>query len=94
MYVVAAVLWLHYAVNVISFSMMNVLYCNIRTFRSMCSVHIVAVFCSSLVSCFTGMWSGYFLINVEMVPCAPVITGIGVSFCIFRISCIPIVSHF
>jgi len=76
-YVVAAVLWLQYAVHVISFPMRNVLYFNIRTFRSMCSVHIVAVFCSSLVSCFTGKWSGYFLINVEMVPDTSVITGMG-----------------
>ena len=79
-YIVAAVLWLQCVVNVMLFPMMNVLYCNIRTFRSMCSVPIVVVFCSSFVSCFTGMWSGYFLINDEMVPGAPVITGMGVSF--------------
>ena len=95
-YVVTAVLWLQcvFHVGLLLFPMMNVLYCNIRTFRSMCSVRIVAVFCSFLVSCFTVMWSGYFLINVEIVPGAPVITGMGVSFCIFRISFIHIVSYF
>jgi len=92
-YIVAAVLWLQCVVNVMLFPMMNVLYCNIRTFRSMCSVPIVVVFCSSFVSCFTGMWSGYFMINVEMVPGALVVTGM-IFVCIFRISCISIVIHF
>jgi hypothetical protein len=80
-YIVAAVLWLQYVVNVMSFPMMNVLYFNIRAFRSsMCSVPIVAVFCSYLVSCFTVMWSGYFLINVEIFPGPPVITSVGFVF--------------
>ena len=95
-YVVAAVLRLQYVVQVglLLFPMMNVLYCNIRTFRNMCLVLFVVVFCSSLVSCFTGMWSGYFLINVELVPGTTVISGMGVSFFIFRIRCISVVSHF
>ena len=64
--------------NVISHDERLVL--NIHIFRSMCALPIVTVFCSCIVSCFTGMWSGYFLINVEKVPGALVITGMGVSF--------------
>jgi hypothetical protein len=92
-FIVAAPLWLQYVVRVILFPLMNVLYFNIRTFRSMCSVPIVGVFCNSLVSCSTGMWSGYFLIKVEMVPDTFVIIGMG-FVCIFRISCISILGLF
>jgi hypothetical protein len=53
-YIVAEVLCLQYVVNVMLFPMMNILYCNIRSFRTVCSVSTVVVFCSSLESCFTG----------------------------------------
>ena len=91
--IVAAVLWLQYVIHVMLFPMMNVLYIHIRTFRSMCSVPFVVAFCSSLVSCLTGIWSGYFLNNTEMVPSAPV-TLVWVSPFIFRIHSIYVVSHF
>jgi len=36
----------------------------------------MAVFCSSLPSCFPGMLLTYFLNDFEIVPVAPIITGI------------------
>jgi hypothetical protein len=92
-YIFAAVLWLQYVIHVTLLPMMNVLYFNIHTFRSMCTVPFVAVFCSCMMSCFTGMWLGSFMINVEMVPGTLVITGMG-FVCIFRTSYFSIVSHF
>jgi hypothetical protein len=42
-------------------------------FRSMCAVPNMAVFCSSLTSCFSGMLLTYFLNDFEMVPVAIII---------------------
>ena len=50
----------------------------------------MAVFCSSLTSWFPGMSLTYFLIDLEMVPIAPVITGITLVFT-FHMRCISIV---
>ena len=36
----------------------------------------MAVFCSFLTSCFPGVLLTYFLNDFEMVPVAPIITGI------------------
>jgi len=44
-----------YKINVMSFPMINVVYFDISTFRSVCSVPSVVVFCSSLTSCFRGV---------------------------------------
>ena len=43
----------------------------------------MTVFCSSLISCFTGMVVRYFLNDLVMVLVAPIITGItfGFTFC-------------
>ena len=50
----------------------------------------MAVFCSSLSSCFPGMLLTYFLNGFEIVPVAPTITGIAFVFTLhFR--CIPII---
>jgi len=51
------------------------LYLYVSTFRSMCAVSNMAVFCSSLTSCFSGMLLTYFLNDFEMVPVAPIIIG-------------------
>jgi hypothetical protein len=51
------------------------LYLYVSTFRSMC-----AVFCSSLTSWFPGMLLTYFLNDFEIVPVAPIITGITFVF--------------
>jgi hypothetical protein len=40
----------------------------VSTFRSMCSVPNMAVFCSALTSWFPGMLLAYFLNNFEIVP--------------------------
>ena len=60
------------------------------TSRSMFAVPIMAVFCSSLTSCFPGMLLTYFLIDFEIVPVAPIITGITSVFT-FHMRCISIV---
>ena len=52
------------------------LYLYVSTFRSMCAVPSMAVFCSFLTSWFPGMLLTYFLNDFEMVPFAPIITGI------------------
>jgi len=53
-----------------------VLFFYVSTFRSMCAVPNMAVFCSSLTSWFPGISLTYFLNDLEMVPVAPIITGI------------------
>ena len=50
----------------------------------------MAVFCSSLTSCFPGMLLTYFLNDFEIVPVAPIITGITFVFT-FHMRCISIV---
>ena len=52
----------------------------VSTFRRMCTVPNMAVFCSSRTSWLPGMLLTYFLNDFEMVPVAPVITGITVVF--------------
>ena len=54
-YSVAAILLLLFMVLISSVSVLNLLYFYISTFRSMCAVPNMAVFCSSLTSCFPGM---------------------------------------
>ena len=71
-------------------SVLNLLYFYISTFRSMCAVPNMAVFCSSLTSCFPGMLLTYFLNDFEIDPVAPIITGITYVFT-FHMRCISIV---
>jgi hypothetical protein len=52
------------------------LYLYVNSFRSVCAVPNMAVFCSSLTSWFLGTLLTYFLNDFEMVPVAPIITGI------------------
>jgi len=56
----------------------------------MCAVPNMAVFCSSLTSCFLGMFPLYFLNEFEIVPVAPIIPGNTPDFT-FRMRCIFIV---
>jgi len=56
----------------------------------MCAVLNMAVFCSSLTLCFPGMLLTYFVNDFEIVPVAPIITGITFVFT-FHIRCIFIV---
>ena len=46
----------------------------------MCAVPNMAVFWSSLTPCFPGMLLTYFLIDFEIAPIAPIITGITFVF--------------
>ena len=88
-YSVAAILLL-FMVLISLVCVLNVLYFYISTFRSMCAVPNMAVFCSSLTSCFPGTLLTYFLNDFEIVPVAPIITGITFFFT-FHMRCISVV---
>ena len=75
-YSVAAILLLLFMVLISLVSVLNLLYFYISTFRSMCAVPNMAVFWSSLTSCFPGMLLAYFLKDFEIVPVTPIFTGI------------------
>jgi hypothetical protein len=79
-------------VPVSPFPALALLYFYVSTFRSMCSVPDMAVFCSSLNSWFPGMLLTHFLNYFEMVPVAPIITGITLVST-FHMRCISIVRH-
>jgi hypothetical protein len=75
-YSVAAILLFLFMVHTSLAPVLNLLHFYISTFRSMCAVPNMAVFCSSLTSWFPCMLLRYFLNDFEMVPVAPIITGI------------------
>ena len=79
-YSVAAILLLLFMVLISLVSVLNLLYFYISTFRSMYAVPNMAVFCSSLTSCFPGMLLTYFLNDFEIVPVVPIITVITFVF--------------
>ena len=89
-YSVAAILLLLFMVLISLVSVLNLLYFYISTFRSICAVPNMAVFCSSLTSCFPGMLLMYFLNDFEIVPVAPIITGTTYHLCFY----IPHALHF
>ena len=57
------------------------------TFRIMCDVPSIAVFCSESIECFSGTVSKFFLKLVVTISVAPIITGTIVHFR-FHIRCI------
>ena len=59
------------------------------TFRIMCDVPSIAVFCSESIKCFPGTASKFFFRLLVTIPVAPVITGITVNFR-FHTRCISI----
>jgi len=71
-YSVAAILLLLFTVLLSLVSVLNLLYFYISTFRSVCAVSNMAVFCSSLTSCFPGMLLMYFLNYSQIVPVDPI----------------------
>jgi len=89
-YSVAAILLLLFMVLISSVSVFNLLHFYISTFRSMCAVPNVAVFCSSFTSCFPGMLLTYFLNDFVTAPVASIITGITLVFT-FHMRCISVV---
>jgi hypothetical protein len=70
-YSVAAILLLLFMVLISLVSLLNLLYFYNSTFRSMCAVPNMAVFCTSLTSCYPGMLLTYFLNDSEIVPVRP-----------------------
>ena len=58
------------------FAVLYVVYFHTSTFHSMYAVPNMAVFCSSLISCFPGRLLRYCLSDFEMVPFATIITSI------------------
>ena len=79
-YSVSAILSLLFMVSISLVPAMALLYFYVSTFRSMCAVPNMAVFCSSFTSWFPVMLLTYFLNNFEMVPVAPIIPGIALVF--------------
>ena len=76
-YSVAAILLFLFMVLISLVSVLNLLYFYISNFRSTCAVPNMAVFCSFLTSWFPVMLLTYFLNVFEIVPVAPIITGIN-----------------
>src|SRR5215813_6597861 len=89
-YIVAAILLLLFMVPTSLVPALALLCFYVSTFRSMCAVPNMAVFCSSLTSWFPGMLITYFLNDFKIVPFAPNITGITLAFT-FHMRCISIV---
>ena len=79
-YSVAAILLLTLMMLISLVSVLDLFYFYISTFRVMCAVPNMAVFWSSLNSCFSGMLLTYFMNDFEIVPVAPIITGITFVF--------------
>ena len=63
-YSVAAILLLLFVVLISLVSVLNLLHFYISTFRSMCAVPNMAVFCSSLNSCFPGILLTFIIIII------------------------------
>ena len=82
-----------YMLHVMFFPMFNVLYIYISTSLSKCTVLSMAVFCSSLMSCFPGMRIRHFLNDSEMVPLAHTTAGVSVVVT-FHMRCISTVKVF
>ena len=92
-YSVAVILLLLFMVLISLVSVLNLLNFYISTSRNMCAVSNMAVFWSSLTSCFPGMLLTYFLNDFKTAPVAPIITGITFVFT-FHMRCISIVKSF
>ena len=89
-YSVSAILSLLFMVPLSFVPVLALLYFYVSTFRSKCAVPNMAVFCSYFTSWFPGMLLMYFLNDFEMVPVAPIITGITPVFN-FHMHCISVV---
>ena len=80
-YIVAAVLYLQFVLHVMLFRPWTT-FCTftsaLSAVRVQCPVRLF--FCSSLISCFPDMLLRYRLSDCEMVPVAPIITGITFAF--------------
>ena len=88
-YIVAAILSLLFMVPLSLVPALALLFFYVSTYWSTCAVPNMAVFCSFL-TWFPGMSLTYFVNGLEMVPIAPIITGITLDFT-FYMCCISIV---
>jgi len=88
-YSVSSILSLIFMVPISLVTALALLYFYVSTYRSVCAVPNMAVFCSSFTPWFPGMLLMYFLNEFEMVPVAPIITGITLVFT-FHMRCISI----
>jgi hypothetical protein len=79
-YIVAASLSLLFMVPLSLLPALALLYSYVSTFRIMCAVPSMAVFCSFRTLLCPGMLLTYFLNDFEMVLVAPIITGITLVF--------------
>ena len=77
-YSVSAVLCLQCVAGAMPLHMIKVLCFYINTFRNMCAVYGIAVLCSSLMSCFSGMLIRYFMHFLNVFTVTP-ITGVLIS---------------
>jgi hypothetical protein len=77
-------------IHVTLFHMSNILYFYISAVRGLDAAPNVAVFCSSLTSCFCCTLLRYFVNYFVMIPVAPIITGITFVFTL-HMRCIYIV---
>ena len=76
-YDVAAVLYLQFVIQVMLFhtwNMFSIFTLVLSKVRVQCQVRLF--FCSSLISCFPSMLLRYCLNDFDMVPIAPIITGV------------------
>ena len=89
-YSVAAILLLLFMVLILLVPVLNLLYFYISTFRNVCAGPNMAVFSSFLTSWFPSMLLTCFLNVFELVPVAPIITGITFVFT-FHMLCIIII---
>ena len=75
---------------IVSFSVQSIVLLHQYFPQFVCAVPNMAVFCGSFTSCFPGMLLMYFLNDYEIVPVAPIITGITFVFT-FHMRCISVV---
>lgn len=71
-------------------SITNVLYFYITNSHSISPVLNMAVFCTSFVSCLSGMLLRHFVNDFEVVPVAPVVAAVNFVFT-FYMNCISFV---
>ena len=79
-YSVAAILLLLFIVLISLVSVLNLLYFYISKFRVCVQCPNMAVYWRSSTTCFPGMLLTYFLNDFEIIPVAPIITGITFVF--------------
>jgi len=67
-------------VHMMLYPMFIGVYFYVSTFLNICAVSNMAVFCNSMILCFRTIFHRYFLNDFEIVPYAPVLTGITFIF--------------